>query len=134
MNRLLLLIAGIFTISLLTSCALNDPLGATTRQQVRTDGAVRIAEAEAHAQIESARYAAEAQVDTARTWAASLPTVLLIVVGGVLAGIIFYFRGRAYLTQVERSASLSPTPLSAVQQAKLADYARQTGQQLEGTA
>jgi hypothetical protein len=128
---LAVLLASILCTAFLTSCALTDPLGATTRTQIRAAGAVQIAEAQAHAQIESARYAAEAQEATARTWADTLPVLLLILVGGALAGLICYFRGRVYLLWAERGC-YPPTPLASTPHARrLADYARQTGQRLE---
>ena len=60
-----------------------------------------------------------------------LPLLLVILVGGALAGLILYFRGRAYLVSVERGTHPSPTLISPAHRRKLADYARQTGQQLE---
>lgn len=132
MNRCLIVwLASIVCAICLSGCTLSDPLGATTRTQIRADGAVQIAEAQAQAQIESARYAAEAKEATARTWADTLPVVVLILVGGALAGILCYFRGRAYLLWVERGAYPPITRSPAAHTRRLADYARQTGQQLE---
>ena len=132
MKRCLIVwLANIVWATFLTSCTLSDPLGATTRTQIRADGAVQIAEAQAHAQIESARYAAEAQEVTVRTWADTLPIVVLILVGGALAGLLCYFRGRAYLLWAARGVYPPITRSPAEHTRRLADYARQTGQQLE---
>ena len=63
MSRLLLWVtAAIVGLGLLTSCDISDPLGATTRQDIRSASAVRIAEVQAQAQIESAHAAAQARV------------------------------------------------------------------------
>jgi hypothetical protein len=49
----------------------------------------------------------------------------------VLAAIVCYFRGRAYLLWVERGL-YPPAPLSPTAYARrLADYAHRTGQQIE---
>ena len=75
-----------------------NPLGATTREQLRTKAAVEIARVEAQAQVETAQVEAAAAVQTTTAWTSTLPVLLLIVVGGALAGIVLYFRGKAYLT------------------------------------
>ena len=116
---------------LLSNCNAQDPLGMTTREQVRAEGVVRVAELEANAQIESARHQKESSIATTEAWTQTLPALLLILVGGVLVGIILYFQGKAYLIQVEQS-SFQPNPLStSTLQQKLSAYTQHTGQQLE---
>ena len=126
---LALLVAGLVTALLLTNCQVSDPMGATTRERIRSDGAVRVAEAEAHARAEVARYKAEAEIATTRTWATILPTALLIIVGGLLAGIVLYFQGRAYLMRID---ALTPAGgLSRHRRRQLEAYAQETGCILE---
>ena len=100
------------------SCGDTDPFGATTRERLRTEAAVRIAQTEA-----------AAQVQTAATWASTLPVVAVVIVAGVLAGIVLYFRGRAYLSAVERGPQGAlPSPSDAVHTLRL--YAERTNQRL----
>lgn len=60
---------------LIATCT-NDPFGATTREQIRANAAVQIAQTQA-----------TAQVQTTATWAGVLPVLAVIIVLGVLAGI-----------------------------------------------
>ena len=129
--KLLFVIAGLICAALLHGCTVADPLALTAREQIRSNAAVSIAEAEARAQIETARYAAEADITTTQTWAGMLPLAALIVVGGVLGGIVFYFQGKAYLVRVEYASGERFPPLPADHRRKLDAYARATDQRLE---
>lgn len=116
---------------LLTNCNVHDPLGATTREQVRSEGAIRVAELESNAQMESARYAKESRIAVTQAWTQTLPTLLLIIVAGTLVGIILYFQGKAYLIQIERSTGQPNSPLASVVAQKLSTYTQQSGKQLD---
>lgn len=72
-----------------------DPFGATTREQIRANADIQIAQTQA-----------AAQVQTTATWAGVLPVLALIIVLGVLAGIVLYFRGKAHLMQLQAGPPL----------------------------
>lgn len=114
---------------LFSACSLDDPFGATTRAQIRSNAQVRIAEADAQAQIVVAQETSEAKVQTAQTWAATLPIALLIVVVGIIGAIIVTYQGKIYLARATNDdigpALPAPMPLD-----KLQDHANRTGQGL----
>ena len=92
-----------------------DPFGVTTRTEIRAQAAVDVAETQAqaavavanahtHAQIESARYTAEAvkaeaseQRRSSEAWAGTLPILLLIVAGGGAVWLLIIYQGRLTL-------------------------------------
>ena len=92
---------------LVVSCQGNDPFGATTREQVRSEAAVAIADIEAQAAVEQATLHAKAAEATARTWSHTLLMLAIVVVGGVLFGLILYFQGKAYLVRVSHHSTLT---------------------------
>ena len=124
------ILAVALSVLLIASCQGNDPLGATTREQVRSQAAVTIADIEARAAVEQTALETEAAKSTARTWAQTLPTVALIVVGGVLVGMILYFRWRTHLMRVSMVAP-EPLPYYDDQVMALRSYAERTNQVLE---
>lgn len=95
---MLRLLTAVFVLSaclyLAASCT-TDPFGATTREQIRANAAVQIAQTQA-----------AAQVQTTATWAGVLPILALIIVLGVLACIVLYFRGKAHLMRLQVSPPL----------------------------
>ena len=131
MGRVLVgILAVVLSVALIASCQGADPFGATTREQVRSDAAVAIANIEASAAVEQTAVEAEAAKSTARTWAQTLPIVVLIVVGGVLTGMVLYFRWRTHLVRVSVVTPL-PLPYRDDQVAALRAYAAHTNQALE---
>lgn len=114
----------LFGIPLLGVClylianSITDPFGATTREQIRADAAVRIAQTNA-----------AAQVQTTAAWAGVLPVLALIIVLGVLAGIVLYFRGKAYLVQLQASPPLLVPETTDYEEA-ISIYAALTNQRL----
>lgn len=122
---LTLLVAGAL---LFTGCAAPDPLGLTTRAQLRRDAQVQVAEAQAQAQIAVAAESARAQVKTAQTWAGVLPVALLIVVAGVIGAIIVLYQGKIYLARATVSASRPPA-LPTEYQTRIEEYAHKTRQE-----
>ena len=126
-----LLGAGVLAllIPVFSSCVATDPLGATTRERMRSEAAVRIAQAAAAAQVQASQLEASSAVQTATIWAAALPVLVLILVAGALAGVVLYFRGKAYLLAVARSAPPATPPLPDYERV-LRDYAARTNQQL----
>lgn len=97
MMRLLSVSVALGVVLYLALGCMSDPLGATTREQIRATTALQIAQTQA-----------SAQVQTTAAWVGVLPVLVLIIVLGSLAGIVLYFRGKAHLA--ERSSS-SPPPL-----------------------
>lgn len=131
MGRVLVgIFAVVLSVALIASCQGSDPFGATTREQVRSDAAVAIANIEASAAIEQTAIEAEVAKSTARTWAQTLPIVALIAVGGVLTGMVLYFRWRTHLVRVSLVTS-PPLPYCDDQVAALRAYAARTDQVLE---
>lgn len=96
---------------------MTDPFGATTREQIRSNAAVRIAQTQAAAQIE-----------TTAAWTGVLPVLATIIVLGVLAAIVLYFRGKAHLAQLQASPSLF-LPEADFEEA-IGIYAARTNQRL----
>ena len=125
--------AVLITAVLLPSQATRDPFGFMERERIRSDTAVRIAQQKAQAEIEVARHHAEAEVKTSQTWAGVLPIIVLILVGGALAGVVFYFRGKAYLLQIAYASQHGhPAHLPSVAPfRKLKKYAEATDQKLD---
>ena len=93
-----------------------DPFGATTREQIRANAAVQIAQTQA-----------ATQVQTTATWAGVLPVLAVIIVFGVLAGIVLYFRGKAHLMQLQAASFL---PEVADYDEAIGIYAALTNQRL----
>ena len=118
--------AIVLLIWLLAGFNWTDPFGATTRETLRTKAQVEIARVEAQAQVETAKVEAQAAIQTTNAWTSTLPVLLLIVVGGTLAGIILYFRGKAYLIDFEHG---TPLPLPD-DEWRLRCYAARTNQRL----
>lgn len=102
---------------LAASCT-SDPFGATTREQIRADAAVHIAQTNA-----------AAQVQITEAWAGVLPVLALIIVVGVLAGIVLYFRGKAYLVQLQAAPPLLLPETTDYEEA-IGIYAALTSQRL----
>jgi hypothetical protein len=96
----------------------SDPFGATTREQIRANAAVQIAQTQA-----------AAQVQTAATWASVLPAVTVIIVLGVLASIVLYFRGKVYVAQQQTAPPLSLPEVTDYDEA-IGVYAALTNQRL----
>ena len=90
---------------LVASCQGNDPFGVTTREQVRSEAAVAIAQIGATAAIQQTALESEATKTTTRAWTQTVVVLALIVTGGVLGGLIVYFQGKAYLVRVMRAPS-----------------------------
>ena len=131
MGRVLVgILAVALSVVLIASCQGSDPFGATTREQVRSQAAVTIADIEARAAVEQTALESEAAKSTARIWAQTLPIVALIIVAGVLTGMLLYFRWRTHLVRV---ALVTPVPLPSHddQVAALRAYAARTNQALE---
>jgi len=120
----------VLILALFASCQGDDPFGATTREQVRSQAAVSIAQIEAQSAVEQTAIEADAAKSTARIWAQVLPLVAIIIVGGLLIGVILYFQGKAYLMRVSHAAPPSP-PFCNDQVAALQAYAARTNQTLE---
>lgn len=89
---------------LVVSCQGNDPFGATTREQVRSEAAVAIAQIEADASIRQTAIEADAAKTTTLAWTQTVVVLALILTGGVLGGLIVYFQGKAYLVSVKPSS------------------------------
>jgi hypothetical protein len=100
----------------IATCA-RDPFGATTREHIRSQAAITIAQIEA-----------TAQVQTSAIWAGVLPVLALIIVLGVLASIGLYFCGKAFLMRK------APSPLTLSEatdyDAAIGIYAALTNQRL----
>jgi hypothetical protein len=75
-----------------------------TQTEIRANADISIARIEAEADIEESRQA------TQRTalWTQAAPIGLLILVIGVGAWIVLWWRGRLYLAQIETAAGLRP--------------------------
>lgn len=129
MKRYLLATALLVGITLLSACSFDDPLGATTRTQMRSSAQVRVAEAQAQAQIAVAAESGEAKVKTAQTWASVLPIALLIIALGVIGAIVVMYQGKIYLARAENPQPLPPA-LPPVVLDRLKDHAQNTGRQL----
>ncbi len=101
------LLALALVLVLLASCTIADPFGMTQREQIRSDTAITVADIEAQAAIKQTALETEASQENAKVWASVLPSLALILVGGVIIGMVVYFRGRAHLMEV---ACLYPAP------------------------
>ena len=115
---------------LLVSCTGTDPLGMTTREQIRGDTAITIADMEAQAAVKQTALETAASQENAKVWASVLPSLALILVVGVILCMIIYYRGRAHLMQV---AYLYPAPSALPDQTGeqlLQLYAASTSQSL----
>ena len=113
MRKLFLL----FLIIFLAGCAV-DPLGATTRtdirartaveiERVRKDAAIGVAAAERDAAIGVADAQAAGDIDTARAWSGILPTIVFLVGLTAVVLLVVNWRGRIALErESKRTASL----------------------------
>jgi len=91
-----------------------------TEVEIRADADLRIADIQAQAQMHAADQAAVASMEESRQatqrtalWTQVAPIVALIIVVGVGAWIVLWWRGRLYLAQVEAPrppAQLVPPP------------------------
>ncbi len=91
-----------------------------TETEIRANADLRIADIQAQAQMHATNQAAAASIEESRQatqrtamWTQVAPIVVLIVVVGVGAWIVLWWRGRLYLAQVEaarRPAQLAPPP------------------------
>ena len=118
MFRFLLGIGALGACLYLIATNTSDPFGATTREQIRANAAIQIAQTQA-----------ATQVQTTATWAGVLPVLAVIIVFGVLAGIVLYFRGKAHLMQLQATSPL-PLPEVADYDEAIGIYAALTNQRL----
>ena len=98
MRKLFLLFLVIF----LAGCSIN-PMGATSREQIRSDAAVAIAQADKEARIAVAEAEASAIVAKHSVWADVLPTALVIIGAIVIGALWLNWRGRYALAALERT-------------------------------
>lgn len=137
------LIACLFSVWLMTGCGFDtDPLGMTTRAQIRADAAVQMehertlaqqAEAQARVDAEIARQAGESH--RVATWAMFIPVFLALIGATVLLGIVLHWRGRVAFENVRLQVAQRPTVVYLEAQPRseyqlLRDYARARGGEL----
>lgn len=121
----------ILVVHSLTACSVttgNDPLGYTSRAQLRADAQstqvaeraladVQVAQANRDAQvgtaketakgvIESARSAADAKIAVNQAWTATLPILLVVLGAGGLFLMVAYWRGRVTVVHAETDQTL----------------------------
>lgn len=106
----------------LTGCGFE--VNATERTQIRANAAVAIAQAERDAAIG----AAEAEVSIARAWAMVAVPLAIVIMGGVVAAIIVWWRGKIYHARATRAQASQLLTIESERDLKL--YARQLGGRL----
>ena len=94
----------ILLIFILAGCSINsNPMGATTREQLRADAQVEVAKAQERAAIGVAEAEASAIVAKHSVWADVLPTALVIIGAIVIGALWLNWRGRYALAALERT-------------------------------
>lgn len=92
----------ILLVIFLTGCSISsNPLGTTSREQIRANAAVAIAEADERARIAEAEYEAEAIIAKHSVWADVVPTALVIIGAIVIGSFWLNWRGRYALKALE---------------------------------
>lgn len=91
----------ILLVFILAGCSIN-PMGATTREQLRADAQVEVARSQERAAIAVAEAEASAIIAKHSIWADALPTALVIIVGGAAFMLWLNWRGRYTLAALER--------------------------------
>ena len=94
---------SLFVLSLLAICltgCLYDPMGATTRAQIRARADVEVAQANRDAAIG----VAQADASKSHAWAMSAPFLTAIVMGGLVILAIVYWQGRIHLERTKQGA------------------------------
>lgn len=119
---LIVLLAG-----LLTGCSLDNPLGMTDRQSIRSQAQVDIARAQADATK------AVAQQETIRTTIlAGMAIPALLIVGAViLAGLVINWQGRIWMARTTQTPPVSLPQREHPQVAELRRLATGQGYQIE---
>jgi hypothetical protein len=91
----------------LTGCA-GDPLGATTRTDIRARAAVDIAEAQRDAQIGVADAQAAGAIGVARAWSSILPTIVFLIGLTAVVLLVINWRGRLAMERERRRPASLP--------------------------
>lgn len=124
----LMVVASAFTMLILTACFVldgpTDPLGATSRTQIREDGKLAIEQTKADAEkykaqmdkearVAEAEQSAWGKVGTAKAWSGVLPTIVFIVAACVVVRTYLNWAGRIKLTKLKlegQQPKLTPLP------------------------
>lgn len=98
-------------IVILAGCGI-DPMGRTTREQIRADSAVAIAQADERARIAVAEAEASATIAKHSVWADVLPTALVIIGFIAIGALWLNWRGRYAMAALERpqQPTVAPQP------------------------
>jgi hypothetical protein len=123
-----------FTMLLLVGC-LRDPGGMTTRQQIRSSAAIEVARQQAEAEKAHAaalEHAATQQTIQAGIMWAVLPWIVLIIMGGAVAGITVWWQGKIWHTRTLMVGhTRPPTALPGPGLAELKALAARNGYHIE---
>lgn len=116
-----------------------DPMGRTTREHIRADSAIAIAEADERARIAVAAAESHAIIAKHSIWADVLPTALVIIGAIVIGALWLNWRGRYALKALEiapqpHRAATQPAPLTLGQLNRLAQRQGYTLEIADNTA
>lgn len=137
LGKLLGVVLLVVAVHFLAGCTA-DPLGATSRTQIRADAAVavaqadadskaRIAEANAKAIIGAEQEKARAKIATNQAWAATVPVALVVIFGGLVVLLVVNWQGRIWYKYAERGTPM----LDAKQRVLLTGYAQEHGMKIK---
>lgn len=110
--RTISILTALVALTILLSGCGKDPFGATSRERVRSDAQVRIAEQDARARIGVAEQNARARIETANVWASVLPTLGILLVVGVGLGLYIHYNAQVTIARIQhepRPALAAPT-------------------------
>jgi len=124
----------ILLLALLSGCAAEDPLGATTRAKIAADARVAEAQYQAFAEMQVASTQADARLAVTNA-IGSLVVPSLLICGAIIAMVmVLYFRGQIALLRTEHQVSPVRTALAQSFEQRLQMQVDENGWELQRDA